>query len=109
MAPRGSRAGCVVTRQLGQIAIRRLWVDPESGQRYVETPQAEWTMRLDEWRTDRRHWEKRLEPLARRAARRGSWTLYHRAKRAHYKRALPCPMPEGHVMFDLPDATVITV
>lgn len=92
-----------------QIAIRRLWIDLETGQRYVETPFAEWTERLDEWRADRQRWEQRLEPIARRAARRKSWTLYHRAKRAHYGLALPCPMPEGHVMFDRPNVTTIAM
>lgn len=79
--------------------MARTWTNQETGERFVATSARDWRCALDEWRADRARWRERLEPAARRAARNGRWTLYHRAERAMYARALPCPMPAGHVMF----------
>ncbi len=76
--------------------------NPHTGVRYQATCSDDWIPRLKAWKKDREYWCKRLDPILTRAARRNSWALYNAAKRACYARALPVPMPMGHLMFESP-------
>lgn len=76
--------------------------NPRTGERFVQTADRDWTRALDAWRADARAWGKRMLPIGNRAAKRGTWTLYNAAKRASYAHRLPCPMPQGHIMFEGP-------
>lgn len=78
---------------------RHVVESPETGQRYRRTPARDWPEDLASWRDSLDTYRGLLDRLAKRAAQRNCWDLYHRAKRAAYSRQLPCPMPWGHVMF----------
>lgn len=81
------------------LGMRLIVSNPESGERYTQASSEEWSTTLEAWKVDMQARNTRLEPILRRAAKRGTWTLYNAAKRAAYKRYLPCPMPWDHVIF----------
>jgi hypothetical protein len=75
-------------------------INPETSERYIQTPDDLWAQRLLEYRDGVIARSKRLEPILRRAARRNEWRLYHAAQKAAYRHYPPSPMPWGHIMFE---------
>lgn len=71
-----------------------------TGERFIAIGSSNWKLELDRWREDSRSYRNRLDPICRRAAQRGTWDLYNKARAAVKALCLPCPMPLGHVMFD---------
>lgn len=86
-----------------RLAIDRIVQNKRTGERYIATPPELWAERLEAWKLDMRARHARLDPLSR-IPPGGDWEPYYAAKRAEYERGLPCPMPEGHCMFENPAA-----
>lgn len=74
--------------------------NPETGERYVRTPDTKWREWLDAWRDEVGRPNPLLDKLFRRAVVHNDWRLYTAAKKALTARRTPCPMPWGHIMFD---------
>jgi len=93
-------------------SVQQILVCEESGEMFFPCGPDDWSVALDRWREDLRRIDAH-PVLARLRARqqrqratigRESWTLYRATKRALRLRGLPCPMPEGHCMFEDPKA-----
>ena len=82
------------------LGMRIIVENSDTGERFIQASSGEWTDMLLAWKRDLDGSNRRLAPIQRRAIERGTWRLYGAAKRALYRRSLPCPMPWDHVMFE---------
>lgn len=96
--------------------VSLILVNERTGERFFPCGSADWSVALDRWRADRQRIEDhpllaRLRARQRRqreTSGRESWKLYTATQRALRLRGLPCPMPEGHCMFEDPTAYALT-
>ena len=95
------------------LAIDTIAVSERTGERYIATHSSVWSERFETWKHAIRAVNARIEqdPVLCAARKAGRWDLVDQSKRAAYASGAvpPCPMPEGHCMFESPDAYGVTI